>query len=114
MDLFAHRIHNADYVNGCVRLDCSVVRPDEKGEYHPNEPAKPEDTTFTVNLPLHGFLRSIGVMRELLKELQDDGTIKNREGDGGRPGAAEGQRGGRPQLKDLSEENRSDDNDNIV
>ncbi|NDR57030.1 hypothetical protein [Aliiruegeria sabulilitoris] len=133
MDLFAHRIHNAEYVNGVVRLECSIIRPDEKGEYHPDS-VKAEDTTFTVNLPLQGFMRSIGVMRELFKKLQEDGTIKGQGGEGGRAGGAPGggqgggnprgqggpggPRGGqgqsRPQLNDLSEENRSDDDDHLV
>ncbi|SDJ97102.1 hypothetical protein [Aliiruegeria lutimaris] len=120
MDLFAHRIHNAEYVNGVVRLECSILRPDEKGEYHPDS-VKPEDTTFSVNLPLQGFMRSIGVMRELVNKLQEDGTIKGQGDGGGAPGgqgrgARGGQRGGqgRPQLKDLSEENRSDDDDHLV
>lgn len=118
MDLFAHRIHNAEYVNGVVRLECSVVRPDEKGEYHPNEPAKPGDTTFTVNLPVQGFMRSLGAMRELAKKLQDDGVIKGREG-GGRPGGPPGEgrgpgQGGGRQLEDLSEQDRSDDDDHLV
>lgn len=108
MDLFAHRIHKADYVNGCVRLECSIVRPDEDGKYYPDAPVKPEDTTFSVNLPLQGFMRSVGVMRELVGKLQEDGTLKGREKDGER------RRPGTSQLKDLSEEDRSSDDDPIV
>ena len=108
MDLFAHRIHSAEYVNGCVRLECSIVRPDEKGEYHPNKPVEPGDTTFSVNLPLQGFMRSMGAMRELMQKLQEDGTIKQQGEGRGRP--QEGpKKMHRPDLSDLSEENRSDD-----
>ncbi len=103
MDLFAHRIHNAEFVNGCVRLECSIVRPDKDGQYHPDEPVKPEDTTFTVNLPLQGFMRSVGVIREMVGRLQEDGTLKGREGDGDQ----RRQKGA--QLKDLSEEDQSPD-----
>ncbi len=108
MDLFAHRIHKADYVNGCVRLECSIVRPDDDGKYHPDAPVKPEDTTFSVNLPLQGFMRSMGVMRELVGKLQEDGTLKGRDKDGDR------RRPEASQLKDLSEEDRSSDDDPIV
>ena len=77
MDYFAHRIHRADLVNGVIMLHFSVVKPDKDGNYNPDGG---DETSFTVNMPLQGFMRSMGTMRELIKDLQERGILKNNEG----------------------------------
>jgi hypothetical protein len=77
MNYFAHRIHKADLVNGVVTLHLSMVRPDAEGRYNPETQPQPEDLAFTVNLPLQGFVRSMGVMRDLVKELHEKGILKS-------------------------------------
>jgi hypothetical protein len=112
LDLFAHRIHKASYVNGIVRLECSILHPDASGQYHPDAPVPPQDVTFTVNMPLQGFLRSVASMRDLVNKLQEDGILN-------KSGGAEGQepqqaKRGQRALRDLSEDERRGDNDQIV
>lgn len=83
MDYFAHRIHKANLVNGVVTLHLSVVKPDEEGNYNPDAAPRPDECVFTVNIPLQGFVRSMGVMRELMKELHEQGILKSApEGEG--------------------------------
>lgn len=91
MDLFAHRIHKAQLINGIVRLDFSVLKADSSGNFDPQAPVSDEDTTFTVNIPIGGFVRSMGVMRDMMQALHKDGVIEKmeREGAGG-PGGRQG------------------------
>jgi len=91
MDYFAHRISRADLVNGVVILHFTVIKPDKDGNYNPEDQPKPEDRTFTVNLPLQGFMRSMTTMRELVKELQERGVLKTGgDGEGKEGEASEG------------------------
>ena len=93
MDLFAHRIHRSTYVNGIVRLEFSVLQPDKNGNYDPEADVKPGDESFSVNIPIGGFMRSMGNMRDMMKELSDNGMLPGAEGEGAKQGPG-GQRKG--------------------
>ncbi|MEP2785108.1 MAG: hypothetical protein ABJO67_17620 [Pseudoruegeria sp.] len=99
MDYFAHRIHKAEMANGVVRLELAVMQPDAQGNYDPERPVKPEEVTFSVNIPLGGFVRSMGTMRELMQDLQQKGVLKGPEGEQNQGGGQQGRGGpqGRPQ-----------------
>jgi hypothetical protein len=120
MDLFAHRIHKATFMNGVVRLECSMVTLDADGKIDPDAPVRPEQVTYALHVPLQGFMRSLKEMMDLANKLREDGVLKG-EG-GGRPGGQAGQRdigskqAGRSQrsLQDLSEEDRNGGSDQIV
>lgn len=106
MDLFAHRIHKAEFFNGIVRLECSVIRPDETGNFDPNAAVPPEEVSFTVNMPLQGFMRSLSEMRELAADLQKKGVLRGPEQ--GRAGGAPGQ-GGDPRANRMRDQKRLQD-----
>jgi hypothetical protein len=79
MDLFANRLHEVHFVNGIVRLEFCIAGRDESGEFSPDAPVKPEDVRFTVNLPLRGYGRSIGILRKFTQELQEKGVLRKPE-----------------------------------
>jgi hypothetical protein len=81
-DLFANRLHDVHFVNGIVRLEFCVAGRDDKGEFSGDAPVKPEDIHFTVNLPLVGFGRSMGLMRQFLQDLQQKGVLRKTEEEG--------------------------------
>ena len=84
IDLFADRVHDVQFLNGIVRIEFCVAGRNESGEFTPDAPIKPEDVHFTVNLPLPGFRRSIGVLRKFAEELREKGGMRKRE-EGGSP-----------------------------
>src|SRR5262245_34932909 len=84
MDLFANRVHEVHFVNGIVRLEFCVASRNEGGEFSGDAPVKPEDIHFTVNLPLAGFTRSLGIVRKFAQELEEKGLMRKPDD---RPGA---------------------------
>ena len=94
IDLFATRIHRAYFANGVVRLEFCVISPDGKGAFAPDAEPRPEDITFTVSLPLAGFTRSLGTLRNLYVDLVQRGVLRKPEE---REGGRRGQEGARPQ-----------------
>ncbi len=105
LDLFAHRIHNVEFLNGIVRLEFSLLRKREDGSIDPEAPVPPEDVSFTVSMPVQGFMRSLGQMRGLAMELQKQGALKQGGGGGEREARMRGQK----ELRDLSELDDGDD-----
>ncbi|MEL7273730.1 MAG: hypothetical protein AAGK33_09855 [Pseudomonadota bacterium] len=117
MDLFAHRIHRCTYVNGIMRLDFSTLSPDKDGKVDPEQEVPVGEESFTVNIPLGGFMRSMGTMRETMQMLAEQGVLKGGPGGEGGPGGGDG--GGRidpmkkrKQFKDLTQSD--DDDDQVV
>jgi hypothetical protein len=104
MDYFAHRIHKATLLNGVVRLEFAVLKPDESGNYNPDV-VRNDEVTFSVNLPMPGFARSMATMRELMKDLQQKGLLKGGESAEG-AGPAQPQQGRNASMRDLT---RDDD-----
>lgn len=103
MDLFAHRIHKSELVNGVVRLEFSILKANSKGEYDPEASVSADEVTFTANMPLSGFMRSMAVLREMTQELQKKGVLKGQENDQAR--------GGKPRMLDIT---KDDSDDKIV
>ena len=108
MDIFAHRIHKATFLNGVVRLECSTLSSNAEGKYDPDAPVPPEQVTYALHLPLQGFLRSLKEMRELANQLREDGVLKGKDGQQGE-GGQQPARGGQRALRDLSEDDRGSD-----
>ena len=90
LNYFAHRIHKSRVVNGVVCLEFCVLQPDSSGKYDPEADVKPEEVTFTVNIPMGGFARSMGVMREMMEVLQKQGVLNGGEGEKGKGGPPDG------------------------
>lgn len=107
MDHYAHRMHKAQLVNGVVRMEFSILKPDEKGQFDPEAPVKPDDVTFSANMPLSGFMRSLGVMREFVQQLQKDGML-GEEGEKARgPQANRGRQ--QSKMRDITKDDDSDE-----
>jgi hypothetical protein len=109
LDLFAHRIHNVEFLNGIVRLEFSLLRKREDGTIDPDAPVPREDVSFTVSMPVQGFMRSLGQMRGLAMELQKQGVLKQGPGGGEGGGGREARMRGQKELRDLSELDDGDD-----
>lgn len=112
MDHFAHRIHRCTYVNGIMRLDFSTLTPGPDGKVDPEQEVPVGEESFTVNIPIGGFIRSMGTMRETMQMLAEQGILK------GAQGGEQGDGGGRvdpmkqrQQFKDLTQ---ADDDDQVV
>ena len=90
LNYFAHRIHKSRIVNGVVCLEFCVLQPDSSGKFDPEAGVKPEEVTFTVNIPLGGFTRSMGVMRAMMVELQEQGILNDGEGGKRKGGPTDG------------------------
>lgn len=110
MDYFAHRIHRSTYVNGIVRLEFSVLRPDKNGNYDPEAEVAPGEEAFSVNIPIGGFMRSMSNMRDMVKELSDKGMLPGSEnegqGQGGRPRQGMSGKQGK-KMRDITKEDDS-------
>lgn len=102
MDIFAHRIHKATFLNGVVRLECSTLTADTGGKFDPDAPVPQDQVTYALHLPIQGFLRSLKEMRDLAEKLRDDGVLKSKDGQQG----DQGRQGGQRALRDLSEDDR--------
>ena len=116
MDYFAHKIHKSKLINGVVCLEFCVLQPDASGQFDPEAEVKPEEGTFTVNIPLGGFVRSMGVMRELMLELKKEGLLQGPAGqapEGGRSGGTNDQdtanRKTKTKMRDLTVDEDSDE-----
>jgi hypothetical protein len=102
LDLFANRLFRAHASGGVVRLEFGVA-VDDKGELAGEGTATPGDeVTFTVNMPLAGFGRSLAVLRQLAQDLQLRAGPRRTEGGGPRGG------GGR-RLPDLTRDDEGGD-----
>jgi hypothetical protein len=104
MDLFANRVHEAHFVNGIVRLEFCVAPRNESGEFSGDAPVKPEDIHFTVNLPLTGFTRSLGIVRKFAQELQEKGIMRKPENQPGAQDVRAQSRAKQTSLVDITSE----------
>ncbi|MBF0562429.1 MAG: hypothetical protein HQL37_10500 [Alphaproteobacteria bacterium] len=69
IDIFAHSISRADFLEGMVRLELVTLVP---GENAPDAVAK-----HAIYLPLEGFLRAASTMDNFLRELSKAGIVKS-------------------------------------
>ncbi|MGQ7794086.1 hypothetical protein ACUN0C_16895 [Faunimonas sp. B44] len=111
LDLFASRIHRAYFVGGVVRIEFASLQADAKGEASADAETTAEDVSFTVSIPMSGFTRSVGVLRNVYQDLIQRGILRKQEGgqqgagpQGAGPGGPGpgGMRGGQPRLRDLT------------
>ncbi|MYZ48955.1 hypothetical protein [Propylenella binzhouense] len=104
LDLFANRVHRAYFAGGMVRIEFGSVQPNSQGEVPSDGEIRPEDVSFTVTLPVNGFTRSVGALRNLYQELIQKGVLRKQEGGQGAGQPQQGGGQGRPQnrLQDLT------------
>lgn len=105
MDLFAHRIHRATCINGIVKLEFSMIKPDKNGKFDPEQEVEPGEESFSVNVPLPGFMRSMGNMREMMRELAEAGQLPGMEGQGEEAGSRAGAK--RKKMRDITKDDDS-------
>lgn len=84
MELFANRIHRAAIVGNMIRLEFSVVRPDADGQFDAESDPAPGEEAFAVSIPVRGFLRSMGTMRDIVKDLNERGMLQQGAEAGGK------------------------------
>lgn len=110
MDLFAHRIHRSTLVNGVVRLEFSVLMPDSNGNFDPEADVKPGEESFSVNIPLGGFMRSMSNMRDMMRDLSERGLLPGADGDKKKgPGPKKGKSAKNNKMRDITKEDDSGD-----
>lgn len=107
MDLFAHRIHRSTLINGVVRLEFSTLRPDKNGNFDPDSEVAPGDESFSVNIPLGGFMRSMGNMRDMMRELSEAGMLPGADGEKGGKGPKGGKGAKQKKMRDITSEDDS-------
>jgi hypothetical protein len=109
MDLFANRVHDVQLLNGVVRIEFCVAGRNESGEFTPDAPIKPEDVHFTVNLPMSGFGRSLGVLRKFAQELREKGLMRKPEEGGSQEDMRARSRRKQASLVDITAEEADED-----